>query len=185
MTDLKSLAELFSGWDGYNASLVRAIGGLTPEQCSFRLKPEMHSAAEIARHIAIGRLCWFVRMNAPGSAEIAATLRDWTTDSDGSHHPDEEQVSLDKEEIVRWLGLSWDMIEATLAAWTADDLAVSYLHTFRGVTYAVTRQWTLFRILAHDMHHGGQISLLLDIQGVDAPELIYLGGHITEPETAK
>lgn len=74
------------------------------------------------------------------------------------------------------------MIQATLDAWTPYDLAATYRHTFRGTTYTVTRQWTLFRILAHDIHHGGQLSLLLDTQDADAPDLIYLGGHIVECE---
>jgi uncharacterized damage-inducible protein DinB len=178
------LSDTLKGWDGYNTSIVRAVTGLSREQLDFRLKPEMHSVAEIARHIAIGRLCWFVRMDVPCSAELALTLPEWYTDCDGSRHPVEEQVPLETEELVKWLEASWSMIEATLNSWTADNLAVSYRHTFRGVTYAVSRQWTLFRILAHDIHHGGQLSLLLDIQGVDASDLIYLGGHISEPDVA-
>jgi uncharacterized damage-inducible protein DinB len=179
-----SLAEILEGWDGYNASIVRAIQGLSPDQLAFRLKPEMRSVGEIARHIAIGRLGWFVRMNAPGSANLAASLSDWHTDGDGSRHPLEEQVPLETDEIVKWLERSWSMIQATLDAWSPEDLRIPYRHTFRGVTYAVTRQWTLFRILAHDIHHGGQLSLLLDMQGADAPDLIYLGGHIVEPTIA-
>jgi hypothetical protein len=30
--------------------------------------------------------------------------------------------------------------------------------------YLVSRQWTLWRILSHDLHHGGQLALLLGLQ---------------------
>ncbi len=180
-----SLARVLKGWDGYNTSIVRAVQGLNSDQLAFRLKPDMRSVAEIARHIAIGRLCWFIRMDAPGSAELAASLVEWNTDDEGNRHPVEEQVPLDKDEIVKWLNDSWGMVQATLDAWSSEDLYVTYLHPFRGVNYALTRQWTLFRILAHDMHHGGQLSLLLDMQGADAPDLIYFGGHITDPDVAE
>ena len=184
-TETAALSTILDGWNGYNTSIIRAVQGLTPEQLAFRIKPEMHSVGEIARHIALGRLSWFVRMEAPGSAEVASTLSEWHTDGDGSRHPVENQVPLDADEIVKWLDVSWSMIQATLHEWVPDDLTVTYRHTFCGTTYMVTRQWTLFRILAHDIHHGGQLSLLLDLQEVEAPDLIYLGGHIVEPEAER
>lgn len=98
-----NLAAILNGWDGYNTSIVRAVQGVSAEQFAFRLKPEMRSVGEIARHIAIGRLCWFVRMGAPGSAELASTLAVWHTDGDGNRHPEEEQVPLERDEIVKWL----------------------------------------------------------------------------------
>lgn len=45
----------------------------------------------------------------------------------------------------------------------------------------LSRQWTIWRIMAHDLHHGGQLAILLGIQGIEIPELGDLGGHLTEP----
>jgi uncharacterized damage-inducible protein DinB len=36
-------------------------------------------------------------------------------------------------------------------------------------------------VMAHDIHHDGQLSLLLDAQGIAAPDLIDNGGHIVVP----
>ena len=36
------------------------------------------------------------------------------------------------------------------------------------------------RILSHDSHHGGQIAMMLAIQGIEAFELRAMGGHIVE-----
>ncbi len=46
-------------------------------------------------------------------------------------------------------------------------------------------QWTIWRIMAHDIHHGGELSLMLGMQGIEAFELSGLGGHITMPPLAQ
>jgi uncharacterized damage-inducible protein DinB len=130
----------------------------------------MRSVGEIAAHIAFGRIDWFTRMDAPHSSDLA---REASTSQDSIAH--------DAFEIVRWLQKTWHMVEATLSSWTVDDLSVTYEHEYWGNVYAVSRQWTIWRIMAHDIQHGGQLSVLLSMQGIKAPELIDLGGHLTEP----
>jgi uncharacterized damage-inducible protein DinB len=71
------------------------------------------------------------------------------------------------------------MIETTLNAWTVADLAQTYPHIREGKIYAVARQWTIWRIMSHDLHHGGQLALMLGLQGIDVPELGDKGGHLT------
>jgi hypothetical protein len=39
--------------------------------------------------------------------------------------------------------------------------------------------------MSHDIHHGGQLALMLSMQGIDAFELRALGGHITVPDLAR
>ena len=48
-----------------------------------------------------------------------------------------------------------------------------------------SRQWTIWRILSHDLHHGGGLALLLGMQGIDIPDLGEQGGHLTEPPLAE
>jgi uncharacterized damage-inducible protein DinB len=77
------------------------------------------------------------------------------------------------------------MIEQTLATWTVADLAQTYRHTYWGKTYAISRQWTLWRMLAHDLHHGGELAMTLGMQGISVPKLGDLGGHLNEPPLAE
>lgn len=49
---------------------------------------------------------------------------------------------------------------------------------------AITRQWTVWRIMAHDLHHGGQLAMLLGVLEVEAFELRALGGHVVFPNLA-
>jgi uncharacterized damage-inducible protein DinB len=179
--------SVFSGWDGYQQSLLAAISPLTREQLAWRPGENLRSAGELARHLALGRIDWFLRMDAPGAQELAAQIQDWEEDKHGNRYLIEEKV-LDPEEaseLVYWLEATWQVIAATLTAWTVDDLQTTYRHVWRGDAYAVSHQWTIWRIMAHDIHHGGELALMLGQQGIENFELGELGGHILEPQRAE
>jgi uncharacterized damage-inducible protein DinB len=178
-----SLTRIFEGWEGYNTSLVHAVAPLTPNQLGYRPANHLRSLGELARHVSLGRLTWFVRMDAPGSIDLAQQVSAWETDDDGNSYPQEDSLPIADEpaQLVSWLNATWQMIADTISEWTVDDLFQTYRHTWNGTAYAVSRQWTIFRILAHDMHHGGELSQMLGSQGIEAFELSALGGHILLP----
>lgn len=185
MTNItQPLSTVYEGWEGYNRSLLHAVEPLNPEQLAYRPAPDLRSVGELFRHIACGRIGWFRRMDAPGSAELAAQVPEWRQDNEGNQHLVEESLPLEVGDLVHWLNASWAMVEATLTQWTVADVEKTYNHTYWGTTYAVSRQWTIWRILSHDIQHGGQLSLMLYMQGIDIPELGGLGGHLTEPPLA-
>lgn len=185
-SEMRSLQAVFDGWQGHQASLVNAIAPLTADQLMWKPAPHANSIGEIARHISLGRVTWFDRMSAPGSAEVTSLIRAWEIDDDGNRDIVEGDLLIVDQagELVRWLDLTWQMIETTLKTWNVDDLAQTYRHKWNGQTYAVSRQWTLWRILTHDLHHGGEVSLMLGLQGIEAFELSTLFGHITLPPLA-
>jgi uncharacterized damage-inducible protein DinB len=171
-----SLVALFDGWDTYHTSIVHAVAPLSAEQLLFRPAAGLRSVGETASHIAFGRIDWFQRMEAPGSAALAAQA---------GVVKSREEIAQDSAAIVHWLQATWQMIELTLQSRTVADLARTYRHTYLGKTYAVSHQWTIWRILAHDLHHGGELALMLGMQGVDIPELGGFGGHLTESPLAE
>ena len=185
--DPLSLATVFDGWEGHQVAVVNAVKALTPAQLAWRPAANQRSVGEVARHIAFGRLTWFFRMHPLGGDELMARIAYWHTDPDGGRHVVEDAypISEDAAELVRWLDLSWAMIASSLSEWRVPDLAVTYRHTYQGQAYAVSRQWTIYRILAHDLHHGGQLAFLLGLQGVEVPELGDMGGHLTFPPLAE
>lgn len=182
----QTLSQVLEGWNGYNESIINAIQPLTAEQLAWRPQEGFLSVGELARHISLGRLSWFMRMDAPGSAALVELIDVWEDDSDGNRDIVEAAVAIagNAAELVRWLERSWQMIDQTLSAWTVDDLSVSYRHVWNGQTWAPTRQWTIWRILSHDLHHGGELSLMLGLQGIEAFELSGLFGHIILPPPA-
>lgn len=180
-----TLASVFEGWDGYQQSLENAVRSLTPAQLVWRPAPRVRSLGEVIRHLALGRITWFARMNPPGIDAVLARVPEWHQDEDGERHVDEAAIPADNPEILlEWLTLSWQPIHAMLAIWTLDDLFQTYPHRWDGQVYAISRQWTLWRVLSHDQHHGGQIAMMLAMQGIPARELRALGGHIVAPPLA-
>ncbi len=181
------LMTVYQGWDGYQTSLVKAIASLTHEQLQWRPASHLRSVGELARHVSLGRVAWFVRMNAPKSAELASQITEWEQDRHGNRYVIENAIAItdNASDLVRWLENTWEMIEETLKSWTVADLTQTYKHTWRNQIYAISRQWTLWRIMAHDIHHGGELAALLGMQGIAAPELGDLGGHLTEPPLAE
>lgn len=172
-----SLSAIYEGWDGYQTSIVHAVAPLTREQLEWRPGPKLRSVGEVTGHIAFGRVDWFARMGAPGSPELQqriAPLR-------GKYSEMLPELTVDASTLVYWLEQSWAMIAATLQQWTAADLFKSYPHKYWGKVYSVSYQWTIWRILIHDVQHGGELALMLGMQGLPAPELGDLGGHLTEP----
>jgi uncharacterized damage-inducible protein DinB len=182
----QSLAQIYDGWNGYQTSLVNAIAPLTREQLAWRPAPKLRSLGELVRHVSLGRITWFRRMDAPGSAAVSGHIKQWYQDSDQNQHVVEEAIDIteDAAQQVTWLQLTWQMIDQTLASWTTVDLATTYRHQWNNDLYNVPYQWTIWRIMAHDIHHGGEISLMLGMQGIEAFELSALGGHIVLPPLA-
>ncbi len=170
------LSVVFEGWGSYQDSLAKAIAPLTPAQLAWRAAQGLRSVGEIASHISVGRIDWFHRMGAPGSAELAGEIAMLGYVA---------VIDNDPAAQVGWLESSWQMIAKTLDQWRVADLTCTYKLSYRRNTYAVSRQWTIWRILAHDIHHGGQIAMLLGIQGIDIPELGDQGGHLIMPRLAE
>ena len=171
--DTRRLTFVFEGWEGFHRSIVEAIRPLTADQLAHRTTSEMRSVGEIAWHIALGRVEWFERIGRP---EAGALLREMEPRGD---------EALEAAELVEWLERTWKVVEATLERWTVDDIAATYRQPYQGKVYAVSRQWVIWRIMAHDIYHGGQLSEILATIGVIPLQLTLLGGHLTEPPLAE
>ena len=183
---MHKLADIFEGWDGYQISLVHAVALLTSEQLNWRPSPHQRSVGEVFRHVAVGRINWMARISAPKIQGAVAAIPEWFTDDDGARHVVEESIACDAAGVLgEWLERSWVPIQKALQDWTVESLSEAYPHRFRGTDYRVSRQWVLWRVLSHDIHHGGQLATMLGMQNIEAFELRALGGHITVPLLAK
>ena len=190
-TTSPSLMSIYEGWDSHQLALVRAISGLSREQLIWRPAPHFNSVGELISHIALARLWWFHKMGAPGAATLAHQIAPWSEERINTEDPGEikrwtealEQMEAaiveDPSELLRWLEASWQMIETTLTTWTVADLTQTYRHIRGGKMYLVSRQWTIWRILSHDLHHGGELAMMLGLQGIAIPDLGDQGGHLT------
>ncbi len=196
-TAAPSLMSIYEGWDSHQLALVRAVSPLTLEQLVWRPVPHLSSVGELISHVALARLYWFHKMGAPGSAELARQIAPWEGEKANTENLAELQRWMDAaeqqeaaivenpSELLRWLEASWQMIETALTTWTVADLTQTYRHIREGKMYMISRQWTIWHVMSHDLHHGGELALLLGLQGIEIPDLGDRGGHLTELSLAE
>ena len=157
MTDKQTtLATLYKGWDVYEGQLVKAVSPLTVEQLALRAAPHLRSVGMIAAHIVGARVRWFHRLMGEGSADIHL-LGMWDRP---------EAPVRSAAELVEGLGESWQLMQNSLAHWTLADLDHVFEGTYGGEQYSLTRQWIIWHVIEHDLHHGGEISITLGAHGL-------------------
>ena len=74
-------------------------------------------------------------------------------------------------ELVHGLDATWAFIEARLQRWTPGDCAKTFPDEWDGQEYEVSRSWVIYHVLEHDLHHGGEVSLILGMNGLRVPDL--------------
>jgi uncharacterized damage-inducible protein DinB len=151
---------IFDGWHTYQSILVQVLGPLTDEQLAFRAGPGLRTIDEIARHIVGARARWFyIDLNAGG--ETFEKLSQW------DHHGAQFRSA---DELVSGLVQTWKIMQETIKGWTTEDWGSSWPNDEGQMPEMLTRQWILWHLIEHDLHHGGEISITLganDIPGID------------------
>jgi uncharacterized damage-inducible protein DinB len=74
-------------------------------------------------------------------------------------------------ELVDGLERTWQMIQDALACWTAADLEQVFPHPNGEESLARSRQYIIWHVLEHDIHHGGEISSILGAYRLAAVDL--------------
>lgn len=175
-TAAPALQTFIDGWEAYNELLLAALRPLTPEQLA--LKPAAHQWAvwQIASHMAGARMFWFHDCLHEPYAELRDTFRVGHTTVPNlpiadAGWEDDETHPRGAAEILDALERTWDAIAGCLARWTPGDLAVTFTRPYRGGTDTYSREWVIWHLVEHDLHHGGEISNILGSNGLAAPNL--------------
>ncbi|HXY73051.1 MAG TPA: DinB family protein [Actinomycetota bacterium] len=163
----------YDGWEDHQRHLLDALRDLTPEQMGLRAAPDQWSVWQLAGHTAGARVYWFHDVLGEGDPAIRDMFRVTSTTVPGlpvedAGWEDDENHPRTAAEIVEGLERSWTMIDECLRRWTPDDLAAETSRPGRSRTF--TRQWVIWHLIEHDVHHGGAISLILGsngLQGLD------------------
>lgn len=177
----KSLLTVYDGWAGHQQALMSAVIGLSPEQLAWRGADHLRSAGELIGHIATGRISWIHDVLGVESEAVDQWLGESCIETHAGHRL---KPGVDQDASVLAVGLdaTWHMIESALSKWTVSDLNRTFHHPYQGKTYVVPYQWVLWRIMSHDIHHGGELAFALGMQGVAIEELGDQGGHIVTPK---
>lgn len=154
------LSSIYSNWKNYQDLLISALKPLSPEQLALRPASTLRSIGEIAKHMIGARARWFYPLMGEGR-EAFATLGTW----DRRGMPERSA-----SELVTGLETTWQGMQDAIARWTAAEWGQTYPGD-PGDPQEITRQWVIWHLIEHDLHHGGEISLILGMHGLQAPDL--------------
>ena len=159
------LVAFYKGWTAYQKNLVKMIAPLSPEQLALPASSHHWSIGMVAQHIVANRVWWFQIWMGEGDPNLAA-IAHWDPQDE------KEQFTLGADKLVTGLKATWQMIQDSLTCWTAADLE----HVFAPPTSMnieeqqifgnLTRQWIIWHVLEHEIHHGGELSLALGTYGL-------------------
>lgn len=151
-----TLTVIYENWRGYQEKLRDCIVPLTDEQLSLQPAPHMWPLGQIVQHIIAVRAGWF-----------SGTLQDADAAmSDYMEWGQRASPARTAAELVRGLDETWAFIEARLQRWTPDDCAQTFPDEWEGQVTYVSRSWVIYHVLEHDLHHGGEASLILGMNGL-------------------
>ncbi len=161
-----SLADCYRGWDGYQGYLVAAVAPLTPVQLALRPAPRLRSVGEQVAHIVAVRARWLALDLREGGPELV-DLMGW----DGwTEHGRVEVPVRAAGELVRGLTATWSVLREALQRWTVADLDDVLPPAFPGEESS-NRQFALWHLIEHDVHHGGEVSFALSLHGLPGIDL--------------
>lgn len=153
-----TLAPFYEGWERYQGLLTRAVEPLDAEQLALSAAPTLWPVWRLAAHIASARVSWFHGVLGEGDASVEWP-RGWHADG---------MPERDGPELARALETSWALARDCLARWTPAMLDDPFT-TRRG--QPVSRQWVIWHVIEHDLHHGGEIFLTLGMHGIATPDM--------------
>jgi uncharacterized damage-inducible protein DinB len=164
MTDQTAgVLTFYQGWENYQELLIKALAPLTQEQLALRPVPHLRSISDNARHIIGARVRW---------CHLALELGDETFAAMGAWDR-RDMPERDAAELVSGLRDSWVVLRDALKVWTPADLAYTIPNTDPSPDEPeeFTRQWIIWHLIEHDLHHGGEISQTLGMHHLAAPDL--------------
>lgn len=158
-----TIAPFYKGWHEYQERLVQAVAPLTPEQLTLGVASDLRPIGMLIAHIIVVRAGW-LHFQLLEQDERLLELIEW----------DEwDFKSRTADELVRGLEATWAVIEAGLNRWTVSNLddVVWDTNDEGEPVIPLTRQWVLWHLIEHDLHHGGELSYSLAIHHLSGVEI--------------
>lgn len=155
--------DVYQGWETYQERLIQALSQLTPAQLDYRPAAHLRSIGDVCRHMIGARARWLYLALGLGS-DTLPDFAQW----DAKDMP-ERTV----HELTDGLRATWAVLRDGLSAWTVADLAQTVPNTDPepGEPAEFTRQWIIWHLIEHDLHHGGEISLMIGSQGLPGVDI--------------
>ncbi len=156
-----TLDVIYENWRGYQEKLRACIAPLTDEQLTRQPAAHMWPLGQVVQHIVSVRAGWFSGTLQDEDATMSAYM-EWGQ---------RESPARSGLELASGLDETWAFIEARLQRWSPDDCAKTFPDEWDGQVYEVSRSWVIYHVLEHDLHHGGEVSLILGMNNLRTLDL--------------
>ena len=156
-----TLDVIYDNWRAYQGKLCECIAPLTPEHLKLQPAAHMWPLGQIVQHIVSVRAGWFSG-TLQDEDEVMSRYMEWGQ---------RDSPARSAAELVQGLHDTWVFIGARLQRWTPDDCAQTFPDEWDGQVYQVSRSWVIYHVMEHDLHHGGEVSLILGMNGLRSLDL--------------
>lgn len=156
------------GWENHHQALVATIAPLSSEQLAHPVASHYVSIGALLAHMIDARIFWFSGWMGVESTDMAH----WHENGSG-----DEQTVHDAAELVAIFEKTWHAISSAMDQWTSADLEQLFSPPAAHQAWlrskgldeepAHSRQWIVWHVLEHEIHHGGELSLALGTYGLD------------------
>ena len=156
-----TLQVIYENWGDYQEKLRDCVTPLANEHLMLQPATHMWPLGQILQHIISVRAGWF-----------SGTLQDEDeTMNEYMAWGQRDSPVRSAAELVRGLDETWAFIQARLQRWTPADCGITCPDETDGEVYEVSRSWVIYHVMEHDLHHGGEVSLILGIHSLQTPDL--------------
>jgi uncharacterized damage-inducible protein DinB len=146
--------ELFGHWTEVREGLFRALDSLDDAQLAFVPREGIWSLGTVARHIANVEEGWFRHA-------VTRELAEWPAEYSAADYPTVDAVKALLSQVhVRTV--------AFLETVDVTELDRTHEMPWGG---RLSLCWVIWHVLEHEIHHRGEIYLMLGLMGLDAPDV--------------
>lgn len=159
------LAAFYRGWGRYQRGLIALIAPLSVEQLALPAAAHRWTIGMVAQHMIANRVWWFQVWMGEGAPDLAP-IAHWDPADPV------EQPALDAAALVAGLEATWGLVQASLDRWTGADLGrvfsppAALPEAERANFPPFTREWIIWHVFEHEIHHGGELSVSLGAHGL-------------------
>lgn len=139
---------IFSHWNLVRKGLISVISKFSESDLSFQPYPESWQAGQIMIHIGNAEEGWFRHV-------ITKEIEEWPGHLQFENYPT-------KGKILAILDSVHQKTDSYLGTLSEKDLSTA-IHTPWGKS--IPLQWIIWHVIEHEIHHRGELSLILGILG--------------------
>jgi len=146
--------EFFGHWDEVRRGLFEALDKLSDDQLHFSPREGLRSLGAVACHIANAEEGWF-------RYAITRELAEWPAEYTVADYPTVESVKNLLAEVH-------SRTDSYLAGLNIEDMS-RRIEAPWGESFLLG--WIIWHVLEHEIHHRGEIFLMLGLLGMEAPDV--------------